>query len=141
MAGLGSPRRSEAHMIFPRPITIIGGGLAGLSLGIALRRANVETQIIEAGHYPRHRVCGEFITGLDNATIELLGIGPAFAGAGSPSSVTFFLRGRAIGQRSSSCSLRSNRSERGRTAPTRRGPRRAPRARPSGVRSWRFEGA
>lgn len=85
-------------MIFPRPITIIGGGLAGLSLGIALRRADVETQIIEAGHYPRHRVCGEFITGLDNATIELLGIGPAFAGAGSPSSVTFFLRGRAIGQ-------------------------------------------
>lgn len=85
-------------MNVPRPITIVGGGLAGLSLGIALRRAGVETRIIEAGHYPRHRVCGEFITGLDNATIELLGIGAAFAGAGSPCSVTFFLRGRAIGR-------------------------------------------
>ena len=38
-------------MNVPRPITIVGGGLAGLSLGIALRRAGVETQIIEAGHY------------------------------------------------------------------------------------------
>ena len=77
---------------------VVGGGLAGLSLGIALRRAGVETRIIEAGHYPRHRVCGEFITGLDQTTIEQLGIGPAFAGAGSPGSVTFFLRGRAIGR-------------------------------------------
>jgi len=82
----------------PRPITIVGGGLAGLSLGIALRRAGVETRIIEAGHYPRHRVCGEFITGLDDATIERLGIGPALAGAGSPRGVTFFHRGRTIGR-------------------------------------------
>jgi flavin-dependent dehydrogenase len=85
-------------MNVPRPITIVGGGLAGLSLGIALRRAGVDTRIIEAGHYPRHRVCGEFITGLDDATIETLGIAPAFAGAGSLRHVTFFRRGRAIGR-------------------------------------------
>jgi 2-polyprenyl-6-methoxyphenol hydroxylase-like FAD-dependent oxidoreductase len=46
-----------------RPIIIIGGGLAGLTLGIGLRRKHVPVTIWEAGHYPRHRVCGEFISG------------------------------------------------------------------------------
>ena len=46
-----------------KPITIIGGGLAGLSLGIALRTRGVPVSLIEAGRYPRHRVCGEFISG------------------------------------------------------------------------------
>ena len=63
-------------MISPPPIEIIGGGLAGLSLGLALRRAGVPVTLHEAGTYPRHRVCGEFITGLDPSTIERLGLGP-----------------------------------------------------------------
>ena len=63
-------------------ITIVGGGLAGLSLGIALCNRGVRTHIVEAGAYPRHRVCGEFLTGLDDATTDKLDIGPAFAGAG-----------------------------------------------------------
>jgi flavin-dependent dehydrogenase len=46
-----------------KPITIIGGGLAGLSAGIALRTRGVPVTLIEAGRYPRHRVCGEFISG------------------------------------------------------------------------------
>jgi flavin-dependent dehydrogenase len=46
-----------------KPITIIGGGLAGLTLGVALRQQEVPVTIIEAGQYPRHRVCGEFISG------------------------------------------------------------------------------
>jgi flavin-dependent dehydrogenase len=64
-----------------RPIEIIGGGLAGLSIGLALRRANVPVTIIEAGTYPRHRVCGEFITGLDSGTIRALGLSPFLADA------------------------------------------------------------
>lgn len=58
-----------------RPITIAGGGLAGLSLGIALRNRGVRVTLHEAGTYPRHRVCGEFLSGVSDGTLERLGIG------------------------------------------------------------------
>ena len=78
----------------PRPIEIIGGGLAGLSLGLALRRAGVPVTLHEAGSYPRHRVCGEFITGLADATIARLGLGPYLADALLHHEVAWFLDGR-----------------------------------------------
>jgi len=81
-----------------QPVTIVGGGLAGLSLGIALRKAGVAVEVFEAGDYPRHRVCGEFVTGLDDSTIEKLGIDSAFVGAGCHRSVTWFLREHAAGR-------------------------------------------
>ena len=55
-------------------VTIVGGGLSGLSLGIALRKREVPVRIYEAGKYPRHRVCGEFINGVSRETLEELGI-------------------------------------------------------------------
>lgn len=57
-----------------RPIMIAGGGLAGLTLGIALRQRGVPVTIWEAGHYPRHRVCGEFICGRGRETLRALGL-------------------------------------------------------------------
>jgi menaquinone-9 beta-reductase len=57
-----------------KPITIVGGGLAGLRLGIGLREFGVPVTIYEAGHYPRHRVCGEFISGTGYRSLEPLGI-------------------------------------------------------------------
>jgi menaquinone-9 beta-reductase len=57
-----------------KPVTIIGGGLAGLTLGIALRREGVPVTIWEAGHYPRHRVCGEFISGRGQDVLMRLGL-------------------------------------------------------------------
>jgi len=58
----------------PSPVTIIGGGLAGLTLGIGLRQRGVPVIVREAGDYPRHRVCGEFISGSGQAVLERLGL-------------------------------------------------------------------
>jgi 2-polyprenyl-6-methoxyphenol hydroxylase-like FAD-dependent oxidoreductase len=57
-----------------QPITIIGGGLAGLTLGIGLRQRGVPVTIREAGSYPRHRVCGEFISGRGLEVLRRLGL-------------------------------------------------------------------
>jgi len=73
-------------------IEIVGGGLAGLSLGLALRQAGVPVTVYEAGDYPRHRVCGEFIVGLDDATIGRLGLAPSLADARRHRSVAWFDR-------------------------------------------------
>jgi len=76
-----------------RPINIIGGGLAGLSLGLALRRAGVPVTVSESGTYPRHRVCGEFISGLSPATIEHLGLGPHVHDALRHDRIAWFMNG------------------------------------------------
>jgi flavin-dependent dehydrogenase len=78
--------------MLPKPITIIGGGLAGLTLGIGLRRRATPVTIWESGHYPRHRVCGEFISGQGVEVLKQLSLLRAFedAGAISANTVTFF---------------------------------------------------
>lgn len=58
-----------------RPITIIGGGLAGLSLGILLRREGAPVKVVEARMYPRNSVCGEFICGRGAAVLDAMGFG------------------------------------------------------------------
>lgn len=57
-----------------KPITIVGGGLAGLVLGIGLRQHKVPVTVWEMGHYPRHRVCGEFVSGRGQAVLKRLGL-------------------------------------------------------------------
>ncbi len=79
-----------------QPIEIIGGGLAGLSLGLALRRAGVDVTLIEAGAYPRHRVCGEFITGLRASTRAALQLDPFLRSAVPNRDVAWFARGRQV---------------------------------------------
>lgn len=79
-----------------KPITIIGGGLAGLTLGILLRRENIPVIIHEAGSYPRHRVCGEFLSGNGRAILEDLNLGPKLqqCGATEGGRCAFFIPGR-----------------------------------------------
>lgn len=72
----------------PEPITIVGGGLAGLTLGIGLLQAGTPVTVWEAGHYPRHRVCGEFISGAGLQSLSRLGLLPGLRGAGMLSVTT-----------------------------------------------------
>jgi len=79
-----------------RPVTIVGGGLAGLSLGILLRQRAVPVTLFEAGTYPRHRVCGEFLSGRGLAEIERMGLLPRLAACGAKEAKTvLFTSGRA----------------------------------------------
>ncbi|MFZ4766845.1 MAG: NAD(P)/FAD-dependent oxidoreductase, partial [Roseimicrobium sp.] len=74
-----------------KAVTIIGGGLAGLCLGIGLRRRGVPVRIVEAGTYPRHKVCGEFLSGKGREVLVALGIEARLSGAREASDVTFSL--------------------------------------------------
>ena len=71
-----------------KPITIVGGGLAGLTLGIGLRRREIPVTLFEAGQYPRHRVCGEFISGRGQETLARLGLRDLLERAGAVSATT-----------------------------------------------------
>ncbi|MBF4505289.1 NAD(P)/FAD-dependent oxidoreductase [Flavobacterium sp. JLP] len=43
-------------------VLIIGGGLAGLTAAIHLSQKNLKVTLIEKSTYPRHKVCGEYIS-------------------------------------------------------------------------------
>ena len=78
-----------------KPITIVGGGLAGLTLGIGLRQRGIPVTVWEAGQYPRHRVCGEFISGRGQDVLARLGLLESFRQAGSvPARTAAFFLGR-----------------------------------------------
>jgi 2-polyprenyl-6-methoxyphenol hydroxylase-like FAD-dependent oxidoreductase len=84
-----------------KSITIVGGGLAGLTLGIGLRQRGVPVTIHEAGKYPRHRVCGEFISGRGQATLARLGLLELVkrAGAVTAQTAAFFSETKSTGPR------------------------------------------
>jgi flavin-dependent dehydrogenase len=84
-----------------KPVTIIGGGLAGLTLGIGLQQLGVPVVIHEAGTYPRHRVCGEFISGRGQTTLARLGLGELIGqtGAVRAQTVAFFTATKATAPR------------------------------------------
>ena len=45
-----------------RNVIIVGGGLAGLTSAIHLSRAGLHVIVIEKHGFPRHKVCGEYIS-------------------------------------------------------------------------------
>jgi 2-polyprenyl-6-methoxyphenol hydroxylase-like FAD-dependent oxidoreductase len=88
-------------MTATKSITIAGGGLAGLTLGIGLRQHNVPVTLWEAGYYPRHRVCGEFISGHGLETLARLGLRERLESAGAvrANTAAFFSTTLATGPR------------------------------------------
>ncbi|WP_166959724.1 NAD(P)/FAD-dependent oxidoreductase [Yeosuana marina] len=55
-------------------VVIVGGGLAGLSSAIHLSKNNLNVLLIEKNNYPKHKVCGEYISNEVLPYLEYLGI-------------------------------------------------------------------
>lgn len=55
-------------------ISIIGGGLAGLSAAIDLLNRNYDVVVFEKNEYPKHKVCGEFISNEVLPYLKALGL-------------------------------------------------------------------
>lgn len=79
-----------------RELNLVGGGLAGLALGIGLRKRGIPVTLHEAGSYPRHRVCGEFISGVAQSTLAELGIADVLAAARPLHSTSWFRRDQCL---------------------------------------------
>ncbi|RME93987.1 MAG: NAD(P)/FAD-dependent oxidoreductase [Bacteroidetes bacterium] len=62
-------------------VLLIGGGLAGLSTALHLAQAGLHVRLLEKESYPRHKVCGEYISNEVLPYLNSLGIDPFAAGA------------------------------------------------------------
>lgn len=62
-------------------VIIIGGGLAGLSASIHLAKEGVQVMLIEKNDYPKHKVCGEYISNEVLPYLKYLGLNPFDFGA------------------------------------------------------------
>ena len=61
-------------MIHNSHIVIIGGGLAGLTSAIHLAKMQIPVTLIEKETYPKHKVCGEYISNEVVPYLDFLGI-------------------------------------------------------------------
>ena len=62
-------------------VSIIGGGLAGLTSAIHLAKAKTKVLLIEKNEYPKHKVCGEYVSNEVLPYLEYLGFNPFEFGA------------------------------------------------------------
>ena len=62
-------------------VLIVGGGLAGLTSAIHLSKHNIQVLLIEKNTYPKHKVCGEYISNEVIPYLEFLDINPFELGA------------------------------------------------------------
>ena len=68
-------------------LVVIGGGLAGTSAAITAAKAGIAVILLEAGTYPRHKVCGEFLSPEAAGYLDELGV-LASIHAENPSTLT-----------------------------------------------------
>ena len=57
-----------------KEVLILGGGLAGLTAAIHLSKIGLQVTVIEKNSYPKHKVCGEYISNEVLPYFEWLGI-------------------------------------------------------------------
>ena len=53
-------------------LIIVGGGPAGAAAAITAARSGARVVLLERGHFPRHKVCGEFVSGESLALLSSL---------------------------------------------------------------------
>jgi flavin-dependent dehydrogenase len=63
-------------------VAVLGAGLAGSSAAKALADKGWETLLLDRQSFPRHKVCGEFLSPESQSTLQALGIGDSIAGLG-----------------------------------------------------------
>jgi flavin-dependent dehydrogenase len=63
-------------------INILGGGPAGSAAALAVLRAGAAARVIEKSKFPRHKVCGEFLSPEIGPELEQLRVWDAFQAAG-----------------------------------------------------------
>jgi flavin-dependent dehydrogenase len=68
-------------MLLQDEVLILGGGVAGCAASIALARKGRNVTLIEREPTPRHKVCGEFLSGEALEDLHALGIDVASLGA------------------------------------------------------------
>ena len=64
-----------------KEVIIVGGGLAGLVSAIHLSKLGIHVTVIEKNEYPKHKVCGEYISNEVLPYLSFLGIDPLNFGA------------------------------------------------------------
>ena len=62
-------------------VLIVGGGLAGLVSAIHLSKSNKKVLLIEKNEYPKHKVCGEYISNEVLPYLQSLDVNPFKLGA------------------------------------------------------------
>ena len=64
-----------------KQVIVVGGGLAGLTSALHLSRFGIQVILIEKHSYPRHKVCGEYISNEVLPYLQSLGFDPFEYGA------------------------------------------------------------
>lgn len=62
---------------------IIGAGIGGTCAALSLAQRGAEVALLEAGEFPRHKVCGEFLSPESRAIFRRLGVEDAILEAGA----------------------------------------------------------
>ncbi|MEN9936882.1 MAG: hypothetical protein RLZZ387_3461 [Chloroflexota bacterium] len=65
-----------------RDIIIVGAGLAGSGLAHSLARRGWDVLLVERDTFPRHKVCGEFLSPESQGSLEALGLLDTVSGIG-----------------------------------------------------------
>lgn len=67
-----------------RDFVIVGAGPAGAALALLLARAGRSVALVDAAHFPRQKVCGEYLSPIGRRMLIDLGLGRLFDTAPSP---------------------------------------------------------